>query len=93
MALCPSHEIIHRLFGRCFCYTSCRDTGAIMCAARTPSRPWSSGEETQLREMLEAGKEAEEIATELHRTRAAIYARLQRWYRKRPVRDITRGVG
>jgi hypothetical protein len=43
--------------------------------------------------MLEVGRTAHEIAAELNRTPAAIYSRLQRLYRKRPIRDITRGVG
>jgi DNA-binding NarL/FixJ family response regulator len=43
--------------------------------------------------MLESGKTAREIAAELDRSTCAIYARLQRLYRKRPIRDITRGVG
>jgi hypothetical protein len=40
--------------------------------------------------MLDAGKTADEIAAELNRTRAAIYARLQRIYRMRPIRDYTK---
>jgi DNA-binding CsgD family transcriptional regulator len=34
--------------------------------------------------MLADGKTADEIAVELDRTRAAVYARLQRIYRMRP---------
>jgi hypothetical protein len=44
-------------------------------------------------EMLDAGKSAQEIAVELDRTTLAIYSRLQRSYRKRPIRNITRAVG
>jgi DNA-binding CsgD family transcriptional regulator len=43
--------------------------------------------------MLEAGRTAVEIAAALNRTPSSVYARLQRLYRKRPIRDITRGVG
>jgi DNA-binding CsgD family transcriptional regulator len=64
-----------------------------MTALKSPARRWTSGEENQLREMLEAGKTADEIADALNRTPYSIYARLQRNYRKRPVRDITRAVG
>ena len=40
-------------------------------------------EESQLQEMLAAGMTAPEIARKLKRTAQAIYARLQRFYRKR----------
>jgi predicted transcriptional regulator len=40
--------------------------------------------------MLDAGKAADEIAVELNRTRLAVYSRLQRLYRMRPIRDITK---
>jgi IS30 family transposase len=46
------------------------------------SRRWSSDEKTELDRLLDAGKEAAEIAVALNRTRQAIYARLQRLYRK-----------
>jgi DNA-binding NarL/FixJ family response regulator len=50
----------------------------------TPAaRPWTSEEEKRLDDLLEAGKEAVEIAVALNRTRQAIYARLQKIYRKR----------
>jgi DNA-binding CsgD family transcriptional regulator len=65
---------------------------AAMSAVRPPSRPWTSGEENRMSEMLEAGNTAGEIAAELDRIPSAIYGRLQRLYRKRPVRDITRAV-
>ncbi len=52
------------------------------------SRPiatrWTSQEESQLRDMLDAGKTAAEIAAELKRSRQAIYAKLQRFYIKKP---------
>ncbi len=40
-------------------------------------------EEIQLREMLDAGMKVPNIARKLNRTAQAIYARLQRLYRKR----------
>jgi DNA-binding NarL/FixJ family response regulator len=40
-------------------------------------------EESQLQEMLAAGMTAPEIARKLKRTAQAVYARLQRLYRKR----------
>jgi len=40
--------------------------------------------------MLEAGKTAPEIAGKVDRTRQAVYARVQRLYRQRPLRYITR---
>jgi DNA-binding CsgD family transcriptional regulator len=64
-----------------------------MSASKPPARRWTSREENQLREMLEAGKTADEIADALNRTPYSIYARIQRDYRKRPARDITRAVG
>ena len=53
-----------------------------MSAARPAPRPWTAEEEKKLDNLLEAGKEAGEIAVALLRTRQAIYARLQRRYRK-----------
>jgi hypothetical protein len=50
-------------------------------------RPWTADEQKKLDELLDAGKEAGEIAAVLHRTRQAVYARLQRRYRRR-VRPI-----
>jgi IS30 family transposase len=47
-------------------------------------RPWTVDEQTKLDDLLEAGKTALEIATSLQRKPQAIYARLQRLYRKRP---------
>jgi hypothetical protein len=47
------------------------------------SRRWTSDEKAELDRLLDAGKEAAEIAVALSRTRQAIYARLQRLYRKR----------
>jgi len=54
-----------------------------MSPSRPAARPWTSDEEKKLDDLLKAGKEAAEIATALQRTRQAIYARLQRLYRKR----------
>jgi IS30 family transposase len=47
------------------------------------SRRWTSDEKAELDRLLDAGKEAAEIAVAINRTRQAIYARLQRLYRKR----------
>ena len=46
------------------------------------SRRWTSDEKAELDRLLDAGKEAAEIAVALNRTRQAIYSRLQRLYRK-----------
>jgi DNA-binding NarL/FixJ family response regulator len=46
------------------------------------SRRWTFDENAELDRLLAAGKEAGEIAMALNRTRPAIYARLQRLYRK-----------
>jgi hypothetical protein len=61
-----------------------------MRASKPGVRPWTSGKENKLRDMLDAGKAAEDIAVELNRTRLAVYSRLQRFYRMRPIRDITK---
>ena len=46
------------------------------------SRRWTPDEKAELDRLLDAGKEAAEIAVAINRTRQAIYARLQRLYRK-----------
>jgi IS30 family transposase len=58
------------------------------------SRRWSSDEKAELDRLLDAGKEAGEIAVALNRTRPAIYSRLQRLYRKgaREVRMVEIGL-
>jgi hypothetical protein len=61
-----------------------------MSALKPAARPWTSGEENKLRDMLGAGKAANEIAAELNRTRLAVYSRLQRLDRMRPIRDISK---
>jgi IS30 family transposase len=49
-----------------------------------PTRqPCTADEKKKLDDLLEAGKTVVEIAPVLQRTRQAIYARLQRRYRKR----------
>jgi hypothetical protein len=53
-----------------------------MSPSRPASRRRSVDEEKKLDERLEAGKDAGEIAVALQRSRQAIYARLQRLYRK-----------
>ena len=49
---------------------------------KSASRRWTSNEKAELDRLLDAGKEAAEIAVAINRTRPAIYARLQRLYRK-----------
>ena len=61
-----------------------------MSGPRPARRRWSSDEEHRLHELLDAGKEAPEIAVILDRTRQAVYARLQRPYRKRALRKNDR---
>jgi DNA-binding NarL/FixJ family response regulator len=68
-----------------------RGPEAAMGSTRSPSRPWTSGEVNRLSDLLEAGRTADEIAAELDRTAYAVYSRLQRLYRKRLIRDTTRG--
>jgi IS30 family transposase len=50
---------------------------------KTTWRHWTSEEEIQLRDMMDAGITAAEISLRLNRTKQAIYARLQRVYRLR----------
>lgn len=47
-------------------------------------RRWTPVEEERLRDMMDAGKTALEISRKLKRTIRAIYARLQRIYRRPP---------
>jgi DNA-binding CsgD family transcriptional regulator len=54
-----------------------------MAEPRPRGRVWTSGEDNQLRELLDGGKTASEIALRLHRTPQAIYSKMQRLYRKR----------
>jgi IS30 family transposase len=51
--------------------------------SKPPARRWTSSEDDKLRDMMDVGRTAEEIAVELNRTYPAIYSRLQRLYRKR----------
>ena len=44
-------------------------------------RPWTREDQEKLDALLNAGREAAEIAVTLNRTRHAVYARLQRLYR------------
>jgi IS30 family transposase len=53
-----------------------------MSRSRPTPQPWTADEQKKLDELLDAGKSIVEIATVLQRTRLAIYARLQRRYRK-----------
>ena len=45
-------------------------------------RRWTSGEEQKLENLLDAGKIVAEVAVILNRSPQAVYARLQRRYRK-----------
>jgi hypothetical protein len=54
-----------------------------MTGLKPVGRRWTRVEEKQLQDMLDAGMTAGEAATKLERTRQSIYARLQRFYRKR----------
>jgi DNA-binding NarL/FixJ family response regulator len=54
-----------------------------MTGPRPAGRRWTAAEESQLKEMLNAGKTVPQIAPKLNRTAQAIYSRLQRLYRKR----------
>jgi IS30 family transposase len=56
----------------------------------TPRR-WTADELKKLDELLEAGKTVVEIAPVLQRTRQAIYAQLQRRYRKRTKQSADEG--
>ena len=46
------------------------------------SRRWTPDEKAELDRLLDAGREAAEVAVALNRTRQVIYARLQRLHRK-----------
>jgi DNA-binding NarL/FixJ family response regulator len=54
-----------------------------MTGPRPAGRRWTAAEESQLKEMLNAGKTVPQIAPKLNRTAQAVYAHLQRLYRKR----------
>jgi IS30 family transposase len=54
-----------------------------MSPSRRTPRPWTADEQKKLDDLLEAGKTVVEIAPVLQRTRQAVYAQLQRRYRKR----------
>jgi hypothetical protein len=54
-----------------------------MSPSRPTQRRWTIDEQKKLDDLLEAGKTVVEIAPVLQRTRQAIYAQLQRRYRKR----------
>jgi DNA-binding NarL/FixJ family response regulator len=54
-----------------------------MTGPKGVGRRWTRAEEKQLRDLLDAGMTAAEVAAKLGRSRQAIYARLQHIYRKR----------
>jgi IS30 family transposase len=49
-----------------------------MSSAGPTRRPWTTGEQKKLDELLKAGKTGPEIATALQRTPQSIYSQLQR---------------
>jgi predicted transcriptional regulator len=53
-----------------------------MSASRPTRRLWTRDDTSTFDELLDAGKEAAEIAQAINRTRQAVYSRLQRIYRK-----------
>ena len=53
-----------------------------MDASRPTRRRWTRDDASKFDELLDAGKEAAEIAQAINRTRQAVYSRLQRIYRK-----------
>jgi predicted transcriptional regulator len=57
--------------------------GKLKVSTSPAPRRWTADEENKLDELLDAGKEAAEIGVILNRSRQAVYARLQRLYRKR----------
>jgi hypothetical protein len=59
-----------------------RAGGEGMTAPSPTRRRWTSEEEQKLDQLLDAGMEAAEISVILNRSRQAIYALLQRRYRK-----------
>jgi DNA-binding NarL/FixJ family response regulator len=48
-------------------------------------KAWTSGDENRLRDLLDAGKTAGQIANELDRTISSVYSRIHRVYRLRPM--------
>jgi hypothetical protein len=66
--------------------------GESQMSSSMPTRqPWTVDEQKKLDDMLDAGKTVVEIAPVLQRTRQAVYAQLQRRYRKR--REPSTGEG
>jgi len=69
---------------KCFAAREFWLKGESQMRPSTPTRqPWTVDEQKKLDDLREAGKTVVEIAPTLQRTRQAIYARLQRRYRKR----------
>ena len=63
-----------------------------MTGPRPAERRWTAVEESQLQKMLDAGVKVPNIARKLDRTAQAIYARLQRIYRRRRATTPTRAA-
>ena len=64
-------------------YKSVTDGEGATTKPRPARRSWTYSEDRELQVSLDAGETASEIAPRLNRTRQAVYARLQRLYRKR----------
>lgn len=63
-------------------YKSDTDGEGATTKPRTAARRWTYSEDRELLVLLNAGESLSEIAPKLNRTRQAVYARLQRLYRK-----------
>jgi DNA invertase Pin-like site-specific DNA recombinase len=62
-----------------------------MTGTKPVGRHWTCAEEEQLRDMLDAGMTAAEVANEAGAHRQTIYARLQHLYRRRSGLRLPRG--
>jgi DNA-directed RNA polymerase specialized sigma24 family protein len=62
-----------------------------MTNSRTMTRPWLPEEEAELLSLFGAGATAEEAGERLHRTRQAVYARLQRFRKQQGRASRTSG--
>ena len=63
-------------------YNSGTDGEGATTKTRPAGRRWTYSEDRELLVLLNAGENLSEIAPKLNRTRQAVYARLQRLYRK-----------
>ncbi|WP_375311206.1 helix-turn-helix domain-containing protein [Bradyrhizobium sp. A5] len=53
-----------------------------MTNSRTSTRPWLPDEEAELLSLFASGVTAEQVGERLHRSRQAVYARLQRFQKQ-----------